>query len=362
MSDFRVQIAATVDALTEDWPRLDRPGPGAHLIFQTADFIAVWADTIGAARRVHPLFIRIEKDGALLMLLALGLEQRRGARVLTFLDGGVSDYNAPILFPAAQRLPAAAAPELWRSILAALPDFDAAILEKMPAQVNGVANPLFALSEDGASAPSGHVIPLQGSWDDFVAQRLHRPKDSKRKRRRLAEAGAVRMHIAQSQADVDRIFPVLIKQKTRRYLELNGEDGFERPGYRRYFAEITAQLFPRGVAHLSALEVAGEILATHWGLVHGGRFYCLMLAYADHPLARFSPGRLLVEDLVAWSFAQGLTAFDLGVGDTEWKHLFQPERLPLAHASLAGNALGWAYLEARKLRDRLARGRDEQAA
>lgn len=361
MTSLHIQVARTLKAFIDVWPSLDRPGRGAHTIFQTSDLIALWRDTIGAARRTQPLFVRIDNAAGLLMLLALGLEQRRGARVLTFLDGGVNDYNAPILFPAAARLDAAAAPAIWRALTSALPPFDAAILEKMPAHVDGAVNPLFAMSS-GASAPSGHVVALHGGWHDFVARRLHRPKDSMRKRRRLAEAGLVRFHIAQTQADVDRIFPVLVKQKTRRYLELNGVDGFERPGYRRYFSELTARLFPRGVVHLSALEVDGEILAAHWGLIANDRFYCLMLGHADHPLARFSPGRLLVENLVAWSYAKGLKSFDLGVGDAEWKHFFGPSQLPLAHASIAGDALGWAYLEARKLRDRLTHGRDEKAA
>lgn len=361
MTDLHIQVRPTIEPFADLWPTLGSRRGGAHYIWQTSDVIALWSATIGTARRTSPVFMRVDWRGAPAMLLALGIEQRRGARVLTFLDGGVSDYNAPVIFPAAQAIGLSAA-ALWRAIAEAAPPHDAAILEKMPAHVDGVANPLFALAETSAAAPSGHVIPLGGGWDAFVAQRLHRPKDSRRKRRRLAEAGEVRFRIAESQADIDRIFPVLIKQKTRRYLELNGADGFERPGYRRYFNEVTTQLFTRGAVHLSALEVGGEILAAHWGLIEGDRFYCLMLAHAEHDLARFSPGRLLVEELVAWSCAQGLKVFDLGVGDAEWKRLFQPTRLPLSHVATPANALGWTYLEARKLRDRLSRGREEQAA
>jgi len=93
------------------------------------------------------------------------------------------------------------------------------------------------------------------------------------------------------------------------------------------------------------------VLAVHWGLAARDRFYCLMLAFADHPLARYSPGRLLVEHLIRWSCEQGLRTFDLGYGDAPWKALIGAERLPLFHACFPVTPFGWTYLEARKLRD-----------
>ena len=126
----------------------------------------------------------------------------------------------------------------------------------------------------------------------------------------------------------------------------------DEPDHRAYRA-VTSELFERGVVHLSALEVGDDILATHWGLMFGDRFYSIMLAFAEHPLARYSPGRLLIEHLVEWCFARGLRAFDLGVGDMEWKQHFKPVRTPLCHLSLAANPVGWTYLEARKIRNEL---------
>jgi CelD/BcsL family acetyltransferase involved in cellulose biosynthesis len=343
---FRITTASDPAAFGSLWPSLSAPGDGDCHIFQTQEIIAHWRATIGAARKAQPVFLRVDNEnGAPLLLLALAIERRRGARVLTWIDGGVSDYNTPILFPASRG--GVDANTLWRKLLTALPPFDAALLDKMP----GATNPMAALA-GAPSAPSGYCISLSGTWSDYAAQRLHRPKDSRRKMRRLAEAGATRVTIARDQADVDRLFPVLIAHKTRRYLELNGEDGFDRPGYRDYIVRLTNDFAVGGCVQLSALEVDKEVLAVHWGLIWKKRFYCLILAYADHALAQYSPARLLVEQLVAWCFEQGIETFDLGHGDAPWKRLFAPERLQLFHAALATNPLGWAYLEARKLRDR----------
>src|SRR5450759_3425056 len=85
------------------WPRTDDVGPARCYAFQCADILEVWHDTIGAARRTQALFVAIvDAEDRPLMLLPLGIERRHGLRALTFLDGGVSDYNAPIVFPVAR--------------------------------------------------------------------------------------------------------------------------------------------------------------------------------------------------------------------------------------------------------------------
>src|SRR5690606_33137889 len=129
----------------------------------------------------------------------------------------------------------------------------------MPQHVGGVANPLCALAGE-ATPPSGHFVPIDDGWETFVRERLHRPKDSRRKLRRLAEAGPVRFVIAESPAERERLFAALLTHKKRRYLELNGADGFDRPGYRSYFRAATERFHPTGLVHISALEVAGEVL------------------------------------------------------------------------------------------------------
>ncbi|WP_395647898.1 GNAT family N-acetyltransferase [Terricaulis sp.] len=360
-SALRVRAVTDIQSFADIWPSLAAPGLSAHYIFQKRDLIAAWLATIGAARDTRPVFAAVDDaDGRPFLLLGLGIERRHGARVLCFLDGGVCDYNAPILFGDFGRF--GDPHTLWRRIVSALPPFDAVVFDKMPRDVIGLAadvsNPLAALAPH-ASPPSGHVVSLTGDWSSYVATRLHRPKDSRRKRRRLAEAGAVTFRVARSVTEAQAMLEILIRYKTRRYLELNGADGFDRPGYRRYFREVTGRLFGAGVVHVSALEIDGEPLALHWGLVADGRFYCLMLAHAQGPLAQYSPGRLLVERLVEWSYAAGLKAFDLGYGDAPWKAHFSPRRLPLLHAALPATPYGWAYIESRRLRDRVAHAATE---
>lgn len=346
---FTVEFSHDIDAFAPDWPSLAHPGASAHYFFQTSDALKIWQRTIGVARRMLPCYVRVASPAdRTLLLLALGIEERHGVKVLVALDGGVSDYNAPIIFDGGE---AVAGADLWSRLRATLPGFDAAILEKLPVQILSARNPLVV---EGAPAVNcGYEIDLKPDWKTYAATRLHRAKDSRRKRRRLAELGAVRFVVAGGEAERERLFAAFIRQKTRRYLEKNGADGFARPGYRTYFAQMTEQLHPRGHVHLSALEIGGQIVATHWGVIANKRFYCLMLAYEDCAAARYSPAHLLVEELIQWSFAAGLQTFDLGFGHADWKLKFGACRSPLTLRQEASTALGWAYLNARRLRARL---------
>lgn len=344
-----LEVSHDIDAFAPDWPSLAHPGGHSHHVFQSADVLKIWQRTIGAARRIIPCYVRVSDiSGQTLMLIPLGIEERHGVRVLVALDGGVSDYNGPIVFDGAKNITTR---HLHRELRLALPRFDAVLLEKSPARIGGFQNPL--LGDHAIPATCGYEIDLTSDWTSYVSTQLHRPKDSRRKRRRLAELGDVRFLIANTEAERERLFAALIQQKSQRYLKKNGVDGFDRPGYRAYFTEMTRQLHPRGFVQLSALEVGGKLVATHWGLVTKRRFYCLMLAFADCRAAAYSPASILVEELIQWSFSKGIAVFDLGFGHAAWKLKFGARRCTLLQYEQAISPVGWAYLNARRLRERM---------
>ncbi|WP_204315427.1 hypothetical protein, partial [Stenotrophomonas maltophilia] len=85
--------------------------------------------------------------------------------VLTFVDDGVADYNAPILFPNGDEWTRTSAQQLWNKIAKALPPFDMAIFDKMPEQIRDRTNPLFLLAED-LNGESCHLTNLKRSWPE----------------------------------------------------------------------------------------------------------------------------------------------------------------------------------------------------
>ncbi len=352
---MKITVSSQLSDFAHVWPALDQSGPHDAFVFQTRDVLEVWLETIGAALAVQPVFVGIHhSDGRPLMLLPLGITRRYGLRLLGFLDGGVSDYNAPVLFPGAEAIDAAAMRRLWTEIAAKSPDFDAAMFDKVPATVNNTANPFQALAQV-PDYNSGHLIDLKkvvaGATDPLKALRL---KDTTRKWRKLNDVAKIENRIATEPADIARIYAAFMEQKSRRYVETRGVDGFDRPGYRGYYSTMLERFGASGAVQMCALLANDEPIATHWGIVTRDRFYSLMPAYMSGIWARHSPGFLHMEMMIAWSYQQGISIFDLGVGDEAYKLRIANGHLPLFRGRHATSAAGRAYLAALTVRGKIA--------
>jgi len=288
-----------------------------------------------------------------MMLLPWAIERRWGVRVLSFLDGGLSDYNAPVIFPAAQHWGEDEMRIVWQGLQRILPPFDVAILDKMPEQVSDFSNPLNLL----ATAPfplSGHAATLSGNWREFQANLLPKRQDSRRQRRRLEQRGSLTFEIAATPEQFDAMLAALIRQKVHHHRETLTVAGFDQPGYRAFVTQMTHRLSALVPVHLSALKIDGMIIAAHWGYVAGSRFYYLIPSYETGIFRSFSPGRILLEYLLEWSYANGVEVFDFGLGDEIYKTEYCDVLIPLRIAAMPANLRGAVYLIALNAREKVA--------
>ncbi|MCE4222153.1 GNAT family N-acetyltransferase [Methylobacterium sp. C25] len=334
-----------------DWPRTGDPGQAQCHIFQCADVLEIWLDTIGAARRIRPLFVGIATAaGATVMLLPLGIERINGIRVLGFVDGSVMDYSQPVLFPPAAQLDASAMAQLWPRIRSALPGFDVAILDKMLTEVGGLANPLMHLGPV-AMPVSGHVMSLPVGREELEA-RIPVSKRHLRYMRQLAKDQTVALEVAETPERARLFLDEMIENKTRKFHETR-VPGFEIPGKRAFYDEATRRLPNLAPVHLSAVRAGETVVASHWGLVFADRFYFLMTAYAGGEWRKFSPGRILNDELIRWCHANGYRWFDFGIGDEAYKDEYCDVVVPLHAAVIPVTARGKLYLQSGALLARL---------
>ncbi|GJE53819.1 GNAT family N-acetyltransferase [Methylobacterium thuringiense] len=351
---FRIRVADTPSAFP-DWPRSDRQGSARCHVFQCADILEVWLDTIGAARRIRALFVGVsDAAGQTVMLLPLGIERIRGVRVLGFLDGTVVDYSQPVLFAPASNLDADAMKRLWQDIRAALPGFDVAVFDKMPTEVGGQANPLMHL--DVVQMPeSGHVMSLPVGQED-LEKRIPVSKRHVRYMRQLAKDQAVALEVADSPEQGRQFLDDMIENKTRKFHETR-VPGFEIPGKRAFYDEATRRLANLSPIHLSAVRAGDTVVASHWGLVYEDRFYFLMTAYAGGEWRKFSPGRILNDELIRWCHTHGYRWFDFGIGDEVYKYEYCDVVVPLHIAVIPVSLRGRLYVLTGALLTRLRASR-----
>jgi CelD/BcsL family acetyltransferase involved in cellulose biosynthesis len=337
---FKLRVADTVAHFADVWPRTDRFGSARCYAFQCADMLQVWCDSLGKARGTRPLFIGVfDEIDRPVLLLPLGIEREGGIQVLRFLDGGVCDYNAPVMFEPLRRWDRETIQRLWRAVVRALPRFDLAIFDKMPADICGTSNPLTGLGVTPYER-SGHFINLTSTWDEYAAKRLPYKRESAVQRRRLARIGRVAFTVAKSSVDRERILGAMLRQKSRRYLETWGVDGLDRPGYRQYYNAIVEQLSWPGPLVITALEIDDKVLATNWGFLADKRFIGIVMTFEGGEFKRLSPGRVLLEEFLKWHFENGTRVFDFGIGDERYKVAYTDQRLLLYQATTSATFAG----------------------
>lgn len=139
--------------------------------------------------------------------------------------------------------------------------------------------------------------------------------DTRRKRRKLErELGPVEFRLHD---ECPEVFEQCLRWKSRQYRETGLKDLFADGRNVRLFEELHAA----GVAAFSSLRAGGVLLAAHLGAVVDARMYWWVPAY-DPAYRRYSPGRILLHDMLEASHAAGHAEFDFLIGDEAYKFFY----------------------------------------
>jgi len=346
------EVHRSLAAAEPVWRRLEAEG---HLYpFQGLGWQRAWLTHFRTLKNVDPLIVVVHHAGRAVMLVPLAIERRYGIRRLVFLGGSVTDYHAPILAPGWQAAVAAEGfASLWARILDALPPVDVIAFERMPENVEGQANPFVALA---GAAPAGqaYAIRLPESLDAYRRTlRSGFVADTRRKRRRLSEIGTIRHVVAGSPEEAVATLDAMIERKVRRFAETRAPNCFAHPEFRAFYAALCHDDLGEARAHASRMMVGEHTVAAHWGLTHRGRFYYLMIGWSGGEWARYSVGRVMIEELADTAIAEGHAVLDLTVGDEAYKNDWANERLALFSLEAPRSARGQAWLSAIAARDSL---------
>lgn len=299
-----------------------------HYVFQTYEWLAHWQRTVGQySCGMVPVVAVVSDLQRPLALFPFGIRSVGGVRVLEFLGGVQSDYNAPLILPEVSN------PEkfsvLWGGVLAALPAHDVRYFARMPQQLGGLRNPLLDVASSFCEG-FAYAAALPDSWDEF---RRGLPakfqKDNARMIRRLSEMGQFEFVVAKTASEFSDIVDAMFTQKERRYKETGARNILADINTRAFYRELGESVSGDVKVHLSALMLNGEILATHLGAFDQNRFYYLFPTYAGGTWTKFSPGRLLLENLVQWAIANRLQTFDFTIGGEAYKEIWCDSEMPL---------------------------------
>ncbi len=352
VADFCVEFIADWREAMARWRAGNAPTP-----FQDVRWLGAWYQALAGRDNVEPLIVLVTEaaTGEQAMLLPLIRRSRNGIRQIEFADLDLTDYNAPLLGPAAPR-DAATARLLWRHLVKSLKRMpggaDLIRFRKLPVELAGHPNPLALLDGMSGSAVNGNVVV---TGEDFDAWRYSLGKNVRKQLERswrvFARNADAAFRIVSDDAMAQRVLAAMAAQQDARMRHLGLNFAFNEESYATFYRDLVRENLGNGYIVLSALTVGEEVIATLLGIRNGANCVMVRSSNAGEKWSNCSPGRLIIERTMAALHKDGVRSFDFSTGNYAYKRRFGVKRVPLLNKTKALSWRGAPYA----LRDRVVR-------
>lgn len=343
---YRVDLVSDWTQVMARWGAFDPP-----TLFQHPQWYASWYRAFASTEGVESL-IAVVSDattGEHAALLPLIRHRQGNLSIIEFADLNLTDFNAPLLGPAAPR-DALAAWQLWSDLQTALRGTaDLIRLRKMPVKFGTRFNPLALLDGVGPAIVNGNVLSI---GDDYNAWRYELDRKVRKELGRswrvfTREPSAAFSVAADTDAALDLLSVTEVQQGTR--LEGLGLDYvLDHADCTAFYRDLVREGTASGYAVMSALTTGDEVVATLLGIRTGSRYVMIRISNAGEKWSACSPGRLIIDRTIAALHADGVREFEFSIGNYSYKRRFGPQRTPLVDV---GAALSWRG-QPQALRDR----------
>ncbi len=323
---YRVSISNNWSA--DAWPWR----PGASTMFQCPEWLGPFYESLSRHEPdMLPLIVRVtDADGMLAYSLPLLCRGVGALQVVEFADLNMTDFNAPLLGPAAPRTAEDAA-QAWKAVKRALPSCDAVRFTKMPPMIGSRPNPLCLPGSLLPAAANGNLLVTGDSWNDyhFSLERSVR-KELERCWRVFSRAPDASFTAV---TDPDEALAILVQMEDLQRVRMRGLGefyGLDEPVTADFYRRLIAGGLEKGYTVLTVLRTGSEFVAGLLG-VHDGETYVMirLVHRGDGDWSKISAGRLVVHKTLEWLHGEGCRKFDFSVGNYPYKRRFGPVRMPM---------------------------------
>ena len=336
----RVDVLRDLGGAEAVWRSLEQSGLATP--YQRFDFQAAWQRHVGAAEGLQPfIVIAYDSGGRPLLLLPLVSKQQFGARIAHFLGGKHVTFNMPLW----QRDFAAHAGKadmdaLLRGIRHQAKDVDVLALDRQPLRWTGTVNPLSLLPHQNSvnDCPVLKLVP-GGAAIDRVSNSFR--KRLKTKEKKYEPLPGFRYAVATTDADIKRVLDAFFTIKPLRMAEQKLPNVFAEPGVEDFIRNACMTPFGSSrVIDIHALECDEEVIAMFAGVADGDRFSMMFNTYTMSANSKYSPGLILMRNIIDYYATRNVTSLDLGIGSDDYKRQFCKDDEPIFDSFLPLTARG----------------------
>jgi CelD/BcsL family acetyltransferase involved in cellulose biosynthesis len=311
--------------------------------YQRFDFLAQWQDHVGAREDLQPcIVIARDADRHPLMLLPLAVGHENGVRVARFMGGKHVTFNMPLL---RRDFAAAATSDDLEALLDGLRkqpvNIDVLAFARQPERWRDLTNPMALLPSQTAVNDCPLMTITPGAAPAARISNSFRRR-LKGKERKLQALPGYRYHLLESDADIQRTLDWFFVVKPQRMAAQKLPNVFADPGVEEFLRAACMTRLPDGARaiEIHSLECDSEIIAIFAGVADNSRFSMMFNTYTMSESARYSPGLILMRDIVDYYAEHGYTSLDLGIGSDDYKRLFCKGDEPIFDSFLPLTTIG----------------------
>ncbi len=344
-SPWKVTIHKHYAGLESLWRQME--AEGLCTVFQTYDWAACWYDTAVSSEEAEPLIAVVFNETiGRAWIMPLCLYRRKGLRIISFADLGVTDYAAPLMARDAPSDPETVQ-AMMKSVIKALPPCDIINFQKLVEQVDGVPNPLLLLPGIQRFPVGCYGISLREPWP-YLKRKIMQPRMRSHIRHReklIREEGEVVIEHHVSPEMYKPLMNRVISLRNKRFLEI-GKLAMP-PLWQNFYKNLVNRKSRSLNIIISTMTVADEAVATCFGLSRGKTYYAIMPTFEMGKWERYAPGIMLYDAMLA-NFSEQAgegSYFDFTVGDEPYKKRFGGEGHLLFEWMMPRSAAGFiAYM------------------
>jgi CelD/BcsL family acetyltransferase involved in cellulose biosynthesis len=305
--------------------------------YQRFDFLAAWQRQVGEREGIRPfIVIAYDKDRQPLLLLPLGVKRETGARVARFLGGKHATFNMALWRKDFAAAATAADLDALMSGIRVHAQADVLALTQQPRRWMELPNP-FALLPGQASANDCPLLTMAPGAPPASRVSNSFRRRLKGKERKLQSLPGYSYRLATSDAEIKRLLDWFFTIKPQRMAAQQLPNVFADPGIEDFIRDACmTQLGGGGHAiDIHALECDEEVIAIFAGVADTSRFSMMFNTYTLSGSSKYSPGLILMRDIIDHYAERGVTSLDLGIGSDDYKRLFCKDDEPIFDSFVA---------------------------
>lgn len=338
----RIDILRSMADAEPVWRVMEAASPLATP-YQTFDLLNAWQGTIGIHDGRAPfVVVAYDNHDRPLVLLPFCAGRENGAQVARFMGGKHPTFNMPVWQSAFVATATVSDVEAIVDAIGHQADsIDVLALTQQPKHWRGVQNPLALL----AGQPSANPVPSMtmapsSKPEDRVSTSTRRRL--RNKERKLQALPGYRYSVAESDADIHRLLDAFFFVKPQRMALSKLPNVFADEATKNFIRNACKTKLPTGrrAIELHALECDDEMISVFACVADGQRFSTMFNTYTISENARYSPGLILLREMIDRFGELGYVGYDFGVGSDEYKMMFCKEDEPIVDSFISLTARG----------------------